>query len=55
MAEKFGNLGYDLLNLDKLIYSGLDPDPKPTDCGGESCEGGCTPSCKSCKNGALNG
>ena len=53
VAEKFKNLGYDLLDLESLIYLGLNPDHPPIDCTPQGCEYGCSPCCIQCKNGGA--
>ena len=42
-------LGYDFKELWQIHF--LDGDPEPHDCPMDSCYGGCTPECFSCKNG----
>ena len=56
ITEKIEALGYSLSELDKIDLFGelgltiIFP-PPPPDCPYDSCYGGCTPQCFSCKNG----
>ncbi len=47
---KFDLLGFDLDELENLIYFSAGPiPPPPPSCGGGSCDGGCSGGCTSCK------
>lgn len=53
LKSKIKKLGYDVLELRDLTYvvGGFDPNPQPE----ESCDGGCTKRCVSCKDGCNSG
>ncbi len=49
LRESVNELGYDTAELEHIVYTSLNLgfDPNPAD----SCDGGCTRKCKSCKDG----
>lgn len=52
-VKEFHDLGFDLLDLNKVIYVG--PDPNPVDpCEGGKCTVSCTNGCASCAPGNKN-
>jgi hypothetical protein len=48
LSSKINNLGYDLLDLDSIVYLSLDPG-QTVNCTDGSCDGGCFNGCTSCK------
>ena len=52
LKERVDQLGYNILALNQLKYvsGGIDTSPLPPD----SCDGGCTQECFTCKNGCKS-
>jgi len=54
LSRRFDNLGYDLLDLDNLIYLNLDTSPADS-CISGYCDKGCNQGCATCKPGCSSG
>lgn len=56
MNESFDALGYNLQELENLVFGVIDPGTKPADeCKADGCKGGCSGGCYSCKPKCANG
>jgi hypothetical protein len=54
LISKFNSCGYDLLDLDSLVYLSVIPDPAPTPNCADHCST-CAVSCSTCGAGCSNG
>ena len=57
IASKLNDMGYNLLNLDHLIFLSLDPNPSEDckSCNKNSCTQACTAGCATCEPGCSQG